>query len=204
MEFHEKLQELRKSKGLTQEELSELLYVSRSAISKWESGKGYPSIDSLKQISQFFNISIDDLLTGDKILTIAKNENINNIKSLCYLLFSMTDIFTILLIVLPLYPNTVNDFIYSVNLLSYVEISPINKIIYWIVYGSLILCGVLNIIIYSYHNKKYSDDMMKISLVMSSIIIIYLALTKEVYAIILIFMLFMIKCVLFVKYIKQY
>ena len=83
MEFHEKLQELRKSKGLTQEELSELLYVSRSAISKWESGKGYPSIDSLKQISQFFNISIDDLLTGDKILTIAKNENINNIKSLC-------------------------------------------------------------------------------------------------------------------------
>ena len=85
MEFHEKLQELRKSKGLTQEELSELLYVSRSAISKWESGIGYPSIDSLKQISQFFNISIDDLLTGDKILTIAKNENINNIISLCYL-----------------------------------------------------------------------------------------------------------------------
>lgn len=204
MEFHEKLQELRKSKGLTQEELSELLYVSRSAISKWESGKGYPSIDSLKQISQFFNISIDDLLTGDKILTIAKNENINNIKSLCYLLFSMADIFTILLIVLPLYPNTVNDFIYSVNLLSYVEISSINKIVYWILYSALILCGVLNIIIYSYRNKKYSHDMMKISLVMSSIIIIYLALTKEVYAIILIFMLFMIKCILFVKYIKQY
>ena len=38
MEFHEKLQELRKSRGLTQEELSEELYVSRTAISKWESG----------------------------------------------------------------------------------------------------------------------------------------------------------------------
>ena len=50
LEFHEKLQELRKSRNLTQEELAEELYVSRTAISKWESGRGYPSIDSLKAI----------------------------------------------------------------------------------------------------------------------------------------------------------
>jgi transcriptional regulator with XRE-family HTH domain len=61
MEFHEKLQELRKNKGLTQEELAKELYVSRTAISKWESGRGYPSIDSLKEISKFFSVSIDDL-----------------------------------------------------------------------------------------------------------------------------------------------
>ena len=54
MEFHEKLQELRKRKNMTQEELAQALYVSRTAISKWESGKGYPSIDSLKAISTFF------------------------------------------------------------------------------------------------------------------------------------------------------
>ena len=41
MEFNEKLQELRKQRGLTQEELAEKLYVSRTAISKWESGRGY-------------------------------------------------------------------------------------------------------------------------------------------------------------------
>lgn len=40
MEFNEKLQKLRKQRGLTQEELAEKLYVSRTAISKWESGKG--------------------------------------------------------------------------------------------------------------------------------------------------------------------
>ena len=54
MEFNEKLQELRKSRGMTQEDLAEALYVSRAAVSKWESGRGYPSIDSLKDISGFF------------------------------------------------------------------------------------------------------------------------------------------------------
>lgn len=48
MEFNEKLQKLRKEQKLTQEELAEKLFVSRTAISKWESGRGYPSIDSLK------------------------------------------------------------------------------------------------------------------------------------------------------------
>ena len=50
MEFNEKLQKLRKGKKLTQEELAQDLFVSRTAISKWESGRGYPSIDSLKEI----------------------------------------------------------------------------------------------------------------------------------------------------------
>ena len=58
MEFNEKLQELRKSRSLTQEELAEALFVSRTAVSKWESGRGYPSIDSLKEISRFFPLRL--------------------------------------------------------------------------------------------------------------------------------------------------
>ena len=71
MEFNEKLQELRKKKGLTQEELAEVLYVSRTAISKWESGRGYPSIDSLKAIARFFGLTVDELLSGEEMLFIA-------------------------------------------------------------------------------------------------------------------------------------
>ena len=75
MEFNEKLQELRKQRGLTQEELAQSLYVSRTAISKWESGRGYPNIDSLKAIAKFFAVTIDELLSGDELLTIAEEDN---------------------------------------------------------------------------------------------------------------------------------
>ena len=54
MELHEKLQALRKQKGMTQEELASKLFVSRTAVSKWESGRGYPEIESLKRISAEF------------------------------------------------------------------------------------------------------------------------------------------------------
>ena len=63
MEFNEKLQELRKRKGFTQEELAEALYVSRTAVSKWESGRGYPNIDSLKAIAKYFAVTVEELLS---------------------------------------------------------------------------------------------------------------------------------------------
>ena len=75
MEFNEKLQELRKQYRLTQEELAESLYVSRTAISKWESGRGFPNIESLKAISKFFSVSLDELLSGEEILAIAENDH---------------------------------------------------------------------------------------------------------------------------------
>ena len=71
MEFNEKLQELRKGKKLTQEELAQDLFVSRTAISKWESGRGYPSIDSLKEISRYFSVSIDELICPQEIISAA-------------------------------------------------------------------------------------------------------------------------------------
>ena len=68
MEFHEKLQELRKSRNLTQEELAEELYVSRTAISKWESGKSLPDIVSIIRMSELYDLSLDELLKGDATL----------------------------------------------------------------------------------------------------------------------------------------
>ena len=80
MEFNEKLQELRKSKSLTQEELAKALFVSRTAISKWEQGGGYPGIDSLKEISRFFSVSIDDLICSEEIISAAADESTEDTK----------------------------------------------------------------------------------------------------------------------------
>ena len=139
MEFNEKLQQLRKNKGLTQEELAEVLYVSRTAISKWELGRGYPSIDSLKDISRFFSVSIDDLLSGEKLLTLAEKENKSNIRNICDLLFGIVDLCSFILIVLPLYPNIVDGFVYSVSLLNYTQTTGLNKTICWAVFSLCII-----------------------------------------------------------------
>ena len=122
LEFHEKLQELRKSRGMTQEELAAALFVSRTAISKWESGRGYPSIDSLKEISRYFSVSIDELLSGDQLVLIAEKENKSNLNGLCDLLFGFTDLLSLMLIFLPLYSKPVDGYIYSVSPVSYTHL----------------------------------------------------------------------------------
>ena len=62
MIFSEKLQLIRKNKGLTQEELAEKLDISRQAVAKWESGQAYPDISNLIQISNLFNVTVDYLV----------------------------------------------------------------------------------------------------------------------------------------------
>ena len=202
MEFNEKLQELRKNKELTQEELAESLYVSRTAVSKWESGRGYPNIESLKEISKFFSVSIDELLSGEKLLFIAEKENKTNIKSICELLLGAVDLFYVLLIFLPLYPDTVNGFIYSVNLLNYTEISSFNKTIYWVMFLALVLIGATKIMLTKLGKEKVNKAVTVVSVVLNILIILLFAITREVYALILVFLFLIIKGLLIFKSIK--
>ena len=65
MALSEKLYELRKKDGLSQEQLAERLGVSRQAVSKWESGKAVPESDTLISISEYFNVSLDYLMKED-------------------------------------------------------------------------------------------------------------------------------------------
>ena len=204
MEFHEKLQALRKAKGLTQEELAEALYVSRTAISKWESGRGYPSIDSLKQISSYFSVSIDDLLSGEKLLLLAEKEHKSNIQNICDLLFGIADISSFLLVVLPLYPNMVEGYIYSVNLFAYVEKAFVYRLIYWGLFLTLIVVGIIKIGLTKFAPTKSQEIITNSSMILSIVTIIFLIITREIYAIIVVFLLFLIKGMLFFKQVLSF
>ena len=199
MEFNEKLQELRKARGLTQEELAEALFVSRTAISKWESGRGYPSIDSLKQIANYFSISIDELLSGERLITIAENENRTNLKNMGNMVFGVVDIFSFIMIILPLYPNKIDDYIYSVNLFNYTQTAVFNLVIMWSFYLTLILIGISKILLTQLNIEKGQKVITNISLVLGILAVLYLALTRVAYAITVVFVLLIIKVMLLFK-----
>ena len=67
MKFSEKLKKLRQEKNLTQDDLAEKVFVTRTAISKWETDNGYPSIESLKLLAKLFSTTIDDLISEEDI-----------------------------------------------------------------------------------------------------------------------------------------
>ena len=203
MEFHEKLQALRKDRGLTQEELAEALYVSRTAISKWESGRGYPSIDSLKEISRYFSVTIDELLSSDTLLSIAEKENKANLQNMCDIIFGMIDICSFMLIALPLYPNKVNGYIYSVNLLEYTQTTKLNYLLFWIMYVSLVVLGIIKLLLAKFRSAKYSPAMTGISMILSIVLVLFLSVTREAYAVVVAFLLLVIKGILLFKCTKR-
>ena len=100
MEFAKKLKELRKEKGLTQEELANQLFVSRTLISKYESGAIYPTKENAEKIAQFFNVNLSDLIDSNETISIALNDqetNSNKIhKVLSFLIIYLSTLINIL------------------------------------------------------------------------------------------------------------
>ena len=117
MEFPQKLQALRKQRGLTQEELAAALYVSRTAVSKWESGRGYPGIDSLKAISAFFSVSLDTLLSSDELVTVAQKEQAQRSARYRGLAAGSLDLCMSLHLFLPFFAERTEDPVAPVSLL---------------------------------------------------------------------------------------
>ncbi|MCI6932805.1 MAG: helix-turn-helix domain-containing protein [Candidatus Coprovivens sp.] len=197
MNFSEKIQKLRKQNNLTQEELAEKLFISRTAISKWESGKGYPSIDVLKQISVLFDISVDNLLSSEQILELAEQDKMSKLKKNNGLIFGAIDLLIIFMIILPLYASTVNQYIYSVSLFAKKDLLSYIKISYLIGYISLIIIGIIEIILSVFGKDKIKKCINIISLVLHLVVILFLIMTKEPYACSLLFILFVFKIVLY-------
>ena len=67
MKFSEKLKKLRAANNMTQDDLADKIFVTRTAISKWENDNGYPSIESLKHLAKLFGTTVDELISEEDI-----------------------------------------------------------------------------------------------------------------------------------------
>ena len=101
MEIGNKIQELRKKKGISQEELAEKIGVARQTISKWELGETSPDLKQAKELSKIFKISLDELTNNDiKEVLIEKTSNTEKLAGLILKLIKFFVIFIIVVFIL--------------------------------------------------------------------------------------------------------
>ena len=200
MEFNEKLQELRKKKGLTQEELAEVLFVSRTAISKWESGRGYPNIDSLKAIAKFFGTTIDELLSSDELLTIAEEDTKQMKHHFRDLVFGLLDCSIAMFFFLPFFGQKADAVIQEVSLLSLTEIAPYLKTAYLVVVIGVIISGILTLALQNCYQAFWVKNKGKISLALNAVGALLFIISSQPYAAAFLFIFLVIKALMLVKW----
>ena len=200
MEFNEKLQELRKNKGLTQEELAEALYVSRTAISKWESGRGYPSIDSLKEIAKYFSVTIDELLSSDEVLSIAEEDNKQKETHFRSLVFGLLDISVLMFFFLPFFGQKANGVIQEVSLLSLNEITTYLKTAYYAIVISIAIYGILILAFQNCQKVFWANNREKISLILNVAAVLLFIISSQPYAGAFLFIFLAIKALMLIKW----
>ena len=199
MEFSQKLQELRKQKGLTQEELAKSLYVSRTAISKWESGRGYPSIDSLKEIAKFFSVTVDQLLSGEEVLTIAQEDQKQKTSHLRDMVFGLLDISVVMFFFLPFFGQNIGASVEEVSLLALNEIQAYLKIGYFVFIIATALLGFLTLALQNWDAAFWVKNKSNLSLGLTGLSVLLFIFSRQPYAAAFLFIFFAVKGLLLLK-----
>ena len=95
-----------------------------------------------------------------------------------------------------------DDFVYSVNLLQYTETTAFNRTVYWLFFLILIVTGIAKTLLTKYEKKKGNQFTTAVSMLLSILLVLFLALAREAYAIAVAFLLLVIKGVLLLRYMK--
>ncbi len=109
------------------------------------------------------------------------------------------DMMAVTFILLPLYGNLVDGYIYSVNLLSFTDTTPIYLAIYWIVFIVLIALGIAKLMCVCFEKESWSNIITKCSLVLSTLFICFFAAARQPYVTVLMFLLFVAKIFVWIK-----
>ncbi len=200
MTFGEKLKKLRTDSELTQDELAEKLYVTRTAVSKWESDRGYPNIDSLKAISKFFSVCVDDLLSSDEVLTIAEEDSRKKEARFRDLIYALPDLSITMLLFLPFFAEPVDEIFQSVSLIALSGVQTYLKTVYLIVVIAMSVTGVLALVLQSCQAMVWVKSKATVSLALGAILVLLFMISSQPYAAVFAFVLLAIKVFLLIKY----
>ena len=165
------ISELRKEKKLTQKELAEKINVSDKAVSRWETGKGYPDVTSLVSLSEYFDVSVNELLAGKRLTVediketadenlisvfeqVQKNKKQQNLQVAVYTSVLIVVLLPVLIIIGKELFVSMTTQIQAENIISAV-VSTVVGIVLSIV-GILIRKGNVSIL-HSYHYKNVTD-----------------------------------------------
>ena len=193
------MQELRKQKGLTQEELAESLYVSRTAISKWESGRGYPNIDSLKAISKFFSVTIDELLSGEEVLTIAEENQKQKEAYLRDMVFGLLDLSAAIVFFVPFFGQKADGYVQAISLLFLTEIAPYLKAAYFVIVIGMVVFGISTLVLQNYRGAFWVRNKSILSLLINTATALLFIISSQPYAAAFVFVFLVIKVVMLIK-----
>ena len=199
MTFGEIIKKLRTDKGLTQDELAEKIYVTRTAISKWESGRGFPNIESLKAISKYFSVSLDELLSGEEILAIAENDNKQKERTLRDLIFGLLDCGMALLLFLPFFGQKADGVIRSVSLLALSNIQPYLKTTYIAFVSIMVVLGIMTLALQNCRQRLWTQSKSVLSLALSVAGVCLFIISQQPYATVFVFAFLIIKALMLIK-----
>ncbi len=199
MEFYEKLQHLRRKKGMTQEELAQALYVSRTAVSKWESGRGYPGIESLRMIAGFYEVSLDELLSPDAMLTLAEEDQKHKTTQMRDLVCGFLDLCMALLLWLPLFAERSEEIVRAVPLLSLSGIQPYLKVGYLFLVIGMVMVGILTLALQNCRSAAWVRCKTLLSLSLGAVAVFLFMLGLHPYAAVFSLMLLTVKAVVMLK-----
>lgn len=199
MEFGEKVAQLRKQKNLTQEELADLLFVSRAAVSKWESCRGYPNIDSLKALAAFFAVSVDELLSGNESIPLAEEEKIQKESRFLDLFFGLMDCCTACLLFLPLFGQKADGAVHAVSLLTVTGASFFPAAIGYTVVIVMLLLGIAALALQNCRHPIWVKHKRMLSLTCNAAAELLLIGARQPYAAAFLFLFLIIKGFLLFK-----
>ncbi|MBR3862431.1 MAG: helix-turn-helix transcriptional regulator, partial [Clostridia bacterium] len=176
------LQELRKQKGLTQEELAKHLYVSRAAISKWEQGRGYPGIDSLKAIASFFSLTVDELLCSNEVMRIAEAEQKKKDRGVRDLMLGLLDLSVAMLLFLPFFATRGAGVVQSSSLLALGGVQHYLKVLYFIAVIAMTAWGILTLALQGCQFAAWARGKAPVSLGLNAAAVLLFVLSLQPYA----------------------